>query len=170
MSVLERACKETATCHASSDPAGTLIVTCLVKLIPRVLTSAPMCPCASKRRRRRRRRRWKSRRRRIVQDSNIRRGEQEEVEGLAGLTPLESSCEYFIYIQNERCSRGEAIRASCARGGRRGGKEAAAWRGRGGSRSRQRCPQEATLEVPATSAKRADARSAGVPAYARISA
>jgi hypothetical protein len=84
MSVLERACKETATCHASSDPAGTLIVTCLVKLIPRVSTSAPMCPCASKRRRRRRRRRWKSRRRRIVKDSNIGRGEQEEVEGLVG--------------------------------------------------------------------------------------
>ena len=40
MSVLERACKETATCHASSDPAGTLIVTCLVKLIPRARAPA----------------------------------------------------------------------------------------------------------------------------------
>jgi hypothetical protein len=36
MSVLERACKETATCHASSDPAGTLNVTRLVKIIPLV--------------------------------------------------------------------------------------------------------------------------------------
>ena len=48
---------------------------------------------------------------------------------------------------------GNRRRASQFRGGRRGGEEAAAWRGRGGSGARQRCPQEGIRRVPAPAQK-----------------